>query len=464
MNTNRWNRGQKKLQTRANRNYNYKALHVQRSTLSSLTNIGMNEILYYFCIIIIAIYVFIALTSFMSTNTGMEMDNNIMSTTNNVIEKDENKVEDRIGLTYIPVNGDQDTIVDCLYTYMQLTDGSPLYLYGILAIHGALIRTKSKYSHNVMLMSNVSESQIKLFHHLGIGTYTIDGSIMDPYLRNCGNCWTVTFYKLFIFNMTLFDKILYLDTDVGIMHYNGIDEIFYHPTPSAVSDRGGNHFELNGGVLLVEPNNKLFKKMLSFIPNVRNAKQLYDEAKLEKKQASFLDNWNSEWRDYSGDQGFLNAFFNSNQTGYGPFYSLHYRYGLLTSSFSNEWQRYLLQHRPYILKNVHFTVYKPWHKDGLNRFRQITDNIVKLNRQNRKAGYQDEIMVRFFVRYWMDIKIALNKCGDYCKRHFANLVIPDDVDKFLKVRPEPFTCYEEKLEFISDIEFKRKYQSTKCSS
>ena len=443
-----------------NNRRNYYKDHKVSNVVSKST---LNNIIYYVCIIIISIYVFIVLTQLINNNNDDKNNNNDNINENIVFNNGDDNI---IGFTHIGVNDNMDNNNnddDCLYTYMQLTDGTFNYLYGILAIHGALIRTKSKYSHNIMLMPNVSRKQIELFNHLGIGTYKIDGSSMDPYLSKCGNCWTVTFYKLFIFNMTKFDKILYIDADVGIMHYNGIDELFKHPTPSAVSDRGGNHFELNGGVLLIQPNNKLFKTILNNLPNVRNAKQLNDEAKERGEASPFIDNWNSEWRDYCGDQGFLNAFFNSNTTNYGPFYSLHYRYGLLTSSFSNEWQRYLLQHRPYILKNVHFTVWKPWHQDGLNRFRQITDNIAKLNARGLKAGYQDEIMSRFFVRYWLDIKIALEKCGTFCKRHFPGFQIPDDVDKFLKIRPEPFTCYEKKLEYISNDQFQSKYKGSKCS-
>ena len=418
------------------------------------TSHALNDILYYVCIVIIAIYTFITLNSLIgndSSNKGNDNSNPSSST------------EPAIGLTSIPINNEMETATDCLYTYMQLTDGSFNYLYGILAVHGALIRSKSVYSHNVMLMPNVSASQIRLFHHLGIGTYRIDGSAMDSYLLQCGSCWTVTFYKLFIFNMTLFDKILYLDTDVGIMHHLGIDELFEHPTPSAVSDRGGNHFELNGGVLLVQPNQKLFERLLEFMPKVRNAKEVHDREKAKGKDTNIrgMDNWNSEWRDYCGDQGYLNAFFSSNESGFGPFYSLHYRYGLLTSSFSNEWQRYLLQWRPYMLKNVHFTVYKPWHKDGRKRFRQITDNIVRMSAQNKRAGYQDEIMSRFFVRYWMDIQIALDKCGEFCKKHFPQLQVPEDVERFLKVRPEPFTYFEDRIEFESDAVFKKKHKHSK---
>jgi len=421
------------------------------------------DILFILCMVLTAIYVFIVLTAMIGEPSPSPPTPKL---TPKLEPSPSDAVQSEIGLSHRAVNADpsEPEGAECLYSYMQLTDGTLDYLFGILAVHGALIRTKSRYSHNVMLMPDVPRSQIDLFHHLGIGTYRIDGGQMDPFLTDCGNCWTVTFYKLFIFNMTAFDKILYLDTDVGIMHYDGIDELFDRPTPSAVSDRGGNHFELNGGVLLVKPDRDLFQQLLSFMVRVRNRKQMDDEAKAKGLESPAVDHWNSEYRDYCGDQGFINAFFNSNETGYGPFYALHYRYGLLTSSFSNEWQRYLLQHRPYILKNVHFTVYKPWHQDGRNRFRQITSNIAKFAGRGQRAGYQDELLNRFFVRYWMDIQIALEKCGHFCKTHFPNFAssFPDDVEKFLKVRPEPFTCFEEQVEFVPDSDFKARFEGKSC--
>ena len=72
----------------------------------------------------------------------------------------------------------------CKYGIIQLTDGSLDYLYGILSIHGALIRTKSKYikNHKIMLMKSVPQEQIDLFHKLGIGTINVNTEAMDPYL------------------------------------------------------------------------------------------------------------------------------------------------------------------------------------------------------------------------------------------------------------------------------------------
>ena len=395
--------------------------------------------------------------------------------------------ESQNNINFINVSDPLSNVQGCKrYTYMQLTDGSFDYLYGILAIHGALLRIQSKYSHNVMLMANgVPQEQIDLLHYMGIGTYYIDSSSMDPYLTDCIPCWNVTFYKMFIWNMTQFDKVLYLDTDVGIMSGNRINNDGFdgllenYPTPAAVSDRA-NQIELNGGILLVEPDSHLFSKLLKYLANVRNPVTLRD-----KKKIFDVDPWNCEWRDYAGDQGFINSFFrdfgDSNpktdsmgingkyggddvskdseqingikyDTGFefGPFYNIHYRYGILTSRFSNPHQWYFLQHRPYMIKGVHFTVYKPWHRDGKNRLRQILSNMERTHQKdskNDRVVYTDEMMTRFWVRYWLDVRIALKKCGDYCKKHFPQFEIPGDVDKWLKLRPVPFLENEDVVHF-----------------
>jgi len=93
--------------------------------------------------------------------------------------------------------------------------------------------------------------------------------------------------------MTQFDKLLYLDADVGIMSPDGIDELLMdYPTPAGVSDRA-NPIELNGGVLLVSPNTQLFETLMRFLPKVRNSNTV-DYMK--------VDPWNCEWREFVGDQ------------------------------------------------------------------------------------------------------------------------------------------------------------------
>ncbi|ETO08562.1 hypothetical protein RFI_28825 [Reticulomyxa filosa] len=261
---------------------------------------------------------------------------------------------------------------------------------------------------------------------------------MAPYLSDCVNCWNVTFYKLFLFNLTEFDKILYLDADVGIMSGDGIDELLKdYPTPAAVPD-SANLIELNGGVLLIAPDRQLFDALLTFLAKTRNSNTV---------KYFVNDPWNCEWREYVGDQGFINAFFNSKETGYGPFYPIHYHYGILTSNFNNQWQRYFLLHRPHVIKGVHFTVFKPWHVDGRNYLRKVVSTIVDVG--NVPIYFTDEVMGRFFVRYWLDVQIALNKCGSWCLSHFIKppLQIPNEVHTYLKYRPELFVKGEVRVGF-----------------
>lgn len=102
-----------------------------------------------------------------------------------------------------------DRASSCRNAYVHLTTGDPEYLYGILAYHGALRRAQSPYEHVVMVTYNVSQDQISLFNAVGIRTVLIDpDGILHPLLANCTQkCVIRSFYKLFIFNMTEYDKV-----------------------------------------------------------------------------------------------------------------------------------------------------------------------------------------------------------------------------------------------------------------
>ncbi len=63
-------------------------------------------------------------------------------------------------------------------------------------------------------------------------------------------------------------------------------------------------------------------------------------------------------------------------------------------------------------------------------------------------------MARLFARYWMDVEIGLKKCGEYCKKHFTNPIfsVPDDLKKFLKIRPEPFVKGEVRVAYHANAD------------
>src|SRR5690606_3624872 len=84
--------------------------------------------------------------------------------------------------------------------------------------------------------------------------------------------WQFTFEKLYIFSLTQFDKIVYLDSDMLVLE--NIDELFDKEHMSAVGPAGGrfpgneDYNGLNSGLLVIQPNTKDFDSLINLIPSV----------------------------------------------------------------------------------------------------------------------------------------------------------------------------------------------------
>ena len=105
-------------------------------------------------------------------------------------------------------------------------------------------------------------------------------NIHNPYegLSNRGDYFAGIFSKLHIWNMTEYERVIYLDSDALVL--SNIDHMFDCGTLCAAF----RHSDLfNAGILVVEPSKAIFRDMLEKIPNIPS----YDD----------------------GDQGFLNIYF-----------------------------------------------------------------------------------------------------------------------------------------------------------
>ena len=112
-------------------------------------------------------------------------------------------------------------------------------------------------------------------------------NILSPYRGKSrrGDYFSGIFSKLHVWNMTLYDRIIYLDSDV-----QNIDHLFDCGTFCAAF----RHSDLfNVGVLVVQQSHSIFNDMLGKIPHLSS----YD----------------------NGDQGFLNAYFKD--LIYAPFFN-----------------------------------------------------------------------------------------------------------------------------------------------
>lgn len=104
--------------------------------------------------------------------------------------------------------------------------------------------------------------------------------------------WGKTLFKLVIFKNHGYDKLIYLDSDLLIR--GNLDDLFEKPSISAVADadffpdysRGG----LNAGVMVVEPNEKLFEGLVNKIEAVADKYEVFGDQDV-------INEYISDWKD-----------------------------------------------------------------------------------------------------------------------------------------------------------------------
>lgn len=165
-------------------------------------------------------------------------------------------------------------------------------------------------------------------------------NIHSPYdgLSKRGSYFSGIFSKLHVWNMTDYDRIVYLDSDVLVM--SNIDHMFDCGTFCAAF----RHSDLfNAGIIVVEPNSAIFSDMLEKISILPS----YDD----------------------GDQGFLNVYFKD--LVYAPFFnwsnsSRQYQPMRMPAGLNSDIGSYYANSRwaipPKEIRNIHYTLgpVKPW--------------------------------------------------------------------------------------------------------
>ena len=225
--------------------------------------------------------------------------------------------------------------------FVTLTSND-LFVPGAIAVVKSLRLSGTKYPIFCMVSEEVSEENIQKIEDSGCTTIKVDKihsniSGEDGDRFEVGKNW-LTFTKLNVFNLTQFDKIVYIDADCIVMM--NIDEMFDFPAfcGYTLAHTG----ELEAGVLILEPNNEVFNEILSFLDK---------------------ENW------VHHDQSLLNWFFREHKDNF--------------NHLSNE---YHFCHKPYHnndpslvskgeAKIIEFNGYKPWiesrWKDGNDWFYQM---------------------------------------------------------------------------------------------
>jgi len=169
------------------------------------------------------------------------------------------------------------------------------YLPGVLALERN-IREVCSYPLIVMLPQGLNEKTYMELSHRNIPFIFADDIEAPKEMLHATEehswfgHWAKTFFKLRIFDLTEYEKIVFVDCDMILLE--SIDGLFELPHMSATiggkSYPGNEHFsELNSGILTIVPEEGLSGKIAAFIPEVAKNKSVFGDQ--DVMQAYFKD-------------------------------------------------------------------------------------------------------------------------------------------------------------------------------
>ena len=238
------------------------------------------------------------------------------------------------------------------YSYITFIT-SEKYLLGLQTMAKSLLLTKTKYPLSVVVPSSSSDSfveQVKQ-HSYGAGIIKIDRIDAKNEISNSNyKHWGDTFFKLNVARLTQFDKAVMLDLDLLIL--KNIDDLFERPHMSACASaliKFPDWKYLNSGLMVIEPNENFFNKLVANIDNARKASKTGD----------------------IGDQDVFNYlypnWFDTPELRIPEEYNEHYRAVYrLAKSLKHGWRD---------IKVIHYWgLVKPWHLSKKELFKQYFVN------------------------------------------------------------------------------------------
>lgn len=185
------------------------------------------------------------------------------------------------------------------------------YLDGVLLLNKSLKRVNSKYPLYVVLSERISKEIEEDLVTRKIPTIRrknicLMQDIIEKNKSREKDRWSYTFDKLNVFELTEFDKIVFLDSDIYVR--KNIDLLFEKPHMSAVIDKQyGPHItarclKLTSGVMVIKPQENVlpeFQKIIETIIDKREAigdqdiLQEYDQEWGKKSELHLRNRYNT---------------------------------------------------------------------------------------------------------------------------------------------------------------------------
>lgn len=171
------------------------------------------------------------------------------------------------------------------------------YLEGVLCLAESLRKIGTKYPISVLITNSISIKTEKILKNYNLNVIrkdriNIPNSIKSKNEIGTFSHWTNTFDKLLIFELTQFDKIVYLDSDMYIRE--NIDELFEKENMSATIDRRNGPFinkewiKLTSGLMVIEPKKNIISSFLNIITEIESKRESIGDQDI-------LQEYDTEW-------------------------------------------------------------------------------------------------------------------------------------------------------------------------
>ena len=168
------------------------------------------------------------------------------------------------------------------------------YLPGVLALYESIKKTNTKVSDFVVIVNqDVKKETINRLVQNGILVKTMPKVNVPKEIMARNKFvphWNNTFDKFNIFNLTDYDKVVYLDSDIYVAE--NIDELFQKINMSAVisgkSYPGNKHWnKLNSGVMVIEPREGIRERLIDKMNYMSKRKKKLKKSHKKGKEKYF---------------------------------------------------------------------------------------------------------------------------------------------------------------------------------
>lgn len=189
------------------------------------------------------------------------------------------------------------------YTYLTVLNSQD-YLKGTLALDYMLKENNSKYPLTVLITDDIGTNAIQVLNDNNINYLKIPSISVEVSNSKDLLYWKNTFNKLFVFGITEFDKIVFLDSDMFIK--KNIDELFKNDNLAAVS--AGKNFpgnsswiDLNSGIMVIVPRKGEDKKLFRIMNKMLKSKNIFNIGDQDVLHLAY-PNWSEDKHLHLGEE------------------------------------------------------------------------------------------------------------------------------------------------------------------